>query len=177
MTDDEKREIHRLAGEGLSARAIARLVESTHPTIAKILASPPPPLELPAHMARLTPPIEADDAPADDAPAIVQARYLMKEARAALRSAQACGDGQLAQRQTRNAAFLMNVLARLEASEAENQGGFAISLEEVNRTRDSIRERIKSITARGPVRCAKCARELSIFFGTGLTEAELDAGE
>jgi hypothetical protein len=174
VTADDERQIHGWHTEGISNREIARRVGMSHVSVAKVLKRTPPPLEVPAHMRAPAPVPPADDAPADDAPAIEQARYLMREAREALRAANTMGDSQLAQRQTRNAAFLMNVLARLERDEDANAGGFHITAEEVARTEATIDSRIKALSERlvpgpaapGGIRCTDCGRALSIAWGT-----------
>lgn len=179
MTDDleTRRRVFQLAEEGLSTRAIARVVGSSHTTVARMLREPPPPAEVPAHMRPLEPPPRSAGTGEPDAPALQVVRELLAEARAQFATASACGDSAGAQRYARTASGLMPVLARLEREDREVDGAVRISPAEAAKIQDSLLERIKAITNRPGLRCAKCDRELSVYFGTGLTEAELDAAD
>jgi hypothetical protein len=180
MIDDleTRRQVFQLSEEGLSTRAIARVVGTSHTTVARVLREPPPPpAELPAHMAPSAPLVIPLDASSSDAPALVVVRELLAEARAQFAAASACGDSASAQRYARTAAGLTPVLARLEREDREVDGAVRISPGDAAKTRDAMFERIKSICNR-PLLCAKCSRELSVFWGTGLsTEAELNADD
>lgn len=168
MTGAETAEIHALKAAGLSLREISRRVGVSRPTVTKILAEPPP---VPAHMAVASVPDMAD-APAENAPAIEHARYLVDAARAALVEAQAVGDANLAQRHTRNLAGLLSVLARLERTERAEEDAIRISRAEVATIERSLRERIAATLSR-PLLCAHCSRALSVSWGTeGLAEPD-----
>lgn len=170
MLDPDKRRIHALAAEGLSARAIARLVGSTHPTVAKVLASPPPPEAVPSHMAPPAPPaMPGTDAP--DAPALQVVRELLAEARNQFALASAVGNSADAQRYARTAAGLTPVLARLEREERDGDGATRISRTEIDNARKAVRARVAAATAHGAV-CSECARRLTvaIALGTGASK-------
>lgn len=174
---DFRRRVFALHEEGLSNRAIGRALDSNHTRVAAILREPPPPpAELPAHMRPAQPATMAALNPAEsDAPALQVVRELLAEARAQFTAATASGDSASAQRYARTAAGLTPVLARLEREDREDDGAVRISLAEAAKIQDSMNERIKAVCNR-PLLCAKCSRELSVFWGTGLSnEAELDA--
>jgi hypothetical protein len=107
----------------------------------------------------------------------VVVRELLAEARAQFAAASASGDSASAQRYARTAAGLTPVLARLEREDREVDGAVRISPAEAAKTRDAMFERIKAITNRSELRCASCDRKLSVYWGTGLTEAELNAAD
>jgi len=153
---------------GLSLRKIAGQMRLSHTSIRKVLASPaPPPVELPPAQA-----VADDDAPDDNAPALQQAQYLLAQARADLRRAQAVGDSQLAQRQTRNCAALMTVLARLEREQSDD-GSITISPGDFAAACADLEAKAKAYAERGGViRCADCNRILSIQWGLGAPPAE-----
>lgn len=179
MIDDleTRRRVFQLAEEGLSTRAIARVVGSSHTTVARMLREPaPPPAELPAHMRPLEPLAIPPGTQSPEAPALVVVRELLAEARAQFAAASACGDSAGAQRYARTASGLMPVLARLEREDRDVDGAVRISPAEAAKTRDAMLSRIKAICNR-PLLCAKCSRELSVFWGTGLSEADLDAAD
>jgi len=169
-----------LAAEGLSHRAIGRALDSNHTTVAAVLKSPPP-LEppparpLPAHCA---PPVLASpgtDSP--DAPALQVVRELLAEARNQFAVATASGDSNGAQRYARTAAGLMPVLARLEREAHDASGGFVITEQDVAEANSRIDTVLNALAARGAPRCAKCSRELSIAWGHGVPEDEIDGDE
>lgn len=172
-----RRQVFALAAEGMSNRAIARALDTNHTRVAAILREGPPPAEMPAHMRPPQPLTIAAPNPAElDAPALQVVRELLAEARAQFAAASACGDSASAQRYARTAAGLTPVLARLEREDREVDGAVRISPAEAAKTRESVIERIKAICNR-PLLCSKCSRELSVFFGTGLSEAELNAAD
>lgn len=167
MTDPQKAEIRRLAAEGQSHRKIAEKVGVSHVTVGKVLKEPLP-NALSQHLRNrppATPPPEASEEPADDAPALVQVRYLVSEAREQIRKANAIGDSQLAQRQVRNAAYLSNVLARLEKVEAADSDLLRFSKREIDQAMASLLERVRAVCDR-PLLCAECSRQLSVDLGT-----------
>lgn len=162
MSPETIRRIHALAGEGLSARAIARLVDSTHPTVAKVLASAPPPV--PAH-AQPAPP--GASTLALDAPAIDTVRELLMFARDQVNAANSQNNVELAQRHTRNAAALASVLARLEKVDAETNGPDVVRIDRASIVgmRAELVGRIAAMRERPPL-CSECSRELSVKWGT-----------
>lgn len=162
MTAAEHAEIHALKVAGLSQREIAKRVGLSRPTVAKVLAEPPP---VPAHMAPAAAPPTNSPPPPDTAPAIEHARFLVEQARQGLADAQSVGDGQTAQRQTRNLAALLSVLARLEKVERQDEDIIRISRAEVTEVERSLRGRISAILSR-PLLCSHCSRELSVQWGT-----------
>jgi hypothetical protein len=152
---------------GQSQRAVGKRFGVSQPTIAKYLERAP--AALPASRTgafeRRPPATQPDDAPpADNAPAITQARFLLAEAREQIRRANAIGDGQLSQRQTRNASYLTNMLAKLEKVEAQGSDTFSIPRAEIDATMVRLTQRIKTITSR-PLLCAGCSRSLSVAWG------------
>jgi len=164
-----------LAAEGLSHRAIGRALDSNHVTVAKVLREPPPLAGMPAHCSPPPPPATpGTDSP--DAPALQVVRELLAEARNQFALTSASGDSASAQRYARTAAGLTPVLARLEREDRDAVGGIQVSADEIKKARTSIAERVAAIRNR-PLLCSRCSRTLSVFWGTGLTEAELDAGE
>ena len=161
MTTEEKRRIHELAAEGLSARAIARVVGSTHPTISKVLAEPAP-VDQP-HMAPPPLPPEAQD---DGAPALQVVRELLAEARRQFAISTSQGDSGAAQRYARTASGLMPVLARLEREDRDDDGAVRISRDDAAEIEESLRERWTQLLSR-PLLCAKCSSELQCELATG----------
>lgn len=182
MTDyidpDFRRRVFALHDEGLSNRAIGRALDSNHTRVAAILREPaPPPADLPAHMRPATTTAAAPNPAELDAPALQVVRELLAEARAQFAAASARGDSASAQRYARTAAGLTPVLARLEREDRDEDGAVRISQAEAAKIQDSLTERIQAICNR-PLLCPKCSRELSVFWGTGLSsEAELDAAD
>jgi transcriptional regulator with XRE-family HTH domain len=167
VTDAERAEVHALKRAGLSLREIAKRVGYSRPTITAVLTEPDPALFQvpPAHMA---PPAAADqevDAPPADAPALDQVRFLIAQARAGLTDALAVGNSGLAQRQTRNAAALMSVLARLERTAADESDAVRISAAEAKQIQAQLFERMRAHLER-PLLCAECNRKLSVRWGT-----------
>jgi hypothetical protein len=65
-------------------------------------------------------------------------------------------------------------MRQLDAAAQASADGITVSAAEVARIEASLAERIKAICNR-PLLCAECSRELSVFWGTGLTEAALNA--
>ena len=176
IDDDFRRRVFALAAEGLTNRAIGRALGSNHTTVAKVLANPAPlkaPAPLPAHM---SPPPALAMAPLDtpDAPALQVVRELLAQAREQFARATQAGDSNGAQRYARTAAGLTPVLARLERAEQDASDAIVVSRAECERIEESLTERIKGVCNR-PLLCSKCSRELSVSWGTGKTEAELNA--
>ncbi|HYQ00003.1 MAG TPA: helix-turn-helix domain-containing protein [Polyangiaceae bacterium] len=170
MTDAERAEVHVLKRAGLSLREIAKRVGYSRPTITAVLKeSDPAEFQAPAHMAPPAAPDQEVDAPPADAPALDQVRFLIAQARAGLTDALAVGDSALAQRQTRNAAALMSVLARLERTAADESDAVRISSAEAKQIRAQLFERLSAHLDR-PILCTECNRKLSVRWGTeGLT--------
>lgn len=173
MTDAERAEVHALKRAGLSLREIAKRVGISRPTITAALKEPDPALfQAPAHMASpAVPELDADEPPAD-APVLDQVRFLIAQARSGLTVALTVGDSNLAQRQTRNAAQLMNLLARLERTAADESEAVRISATEAKQIQAQLFERFAALRER-PLLCTECNRKLSVRWGTqGLAEAD-----
>lgn len=150
-----------LAAEGLSNRAIARVLGTTHPTIAKLLKAPAP-----ADAATPpTPPVTADD-PEPDAPPTglpgdtltrlreMQDRYFERAARF-----EAAGDFTAAGRAGRDAATLAPVIARLERDAKAGDGVFTFTMADVEAIRKDFRQKVHDTQHRGLL-CADCGRRL-----------------
>ena len=117
--------------------------------------------------------------PAPPAPAISIGTDLASDTRALvndmLRRAvdyEAAGNMTAAQRQRRDAATIMPVLARLEREHREDSDVVRISRAEAKAIDDNLRERIAA-TLNRPILCAHCSRALSVRWGTeGLAEPD-----
>jgi hypothetical protein len=113
------------------------------------------------------------DVDVDDPIALV--KQLIREQRQAMHDDRAAG--------TRGTAIssaaavlekLTKTLKQLEEGERKTADGITVSAAELARVKASLAERVTAICNR-PLMCARCSRELSVFWGTGLTEAELNA--
>jgi hypothetical protein len=191
MTPAVETAIRELAARGMSRREIGRRVGLSHTSVAKVLAksapssgtpSPGTPHETLLAGLRATPapgmPAPAAPAIDADAPALEQGRTLIRELRADLERARAISDSQSVQRLSRTIALSLPMVARLESLEAEEKGGVYITKAEIDDARDFVRSRLAAQAERGPLRCSKCSRELSIEWGTAAPPAkESDAPE
>lgn len=132
------------------------------------------PAPLPDHMAPPTPPPEAVEV-GHDLVGTVRAMLTRTLTRSA--AAEGAGNYTAAQRDSRDAAALVTVLARLTRSEAEESEVLRISRSEIADLEHSMRERVAAILNR-PLLCAHCSRELSVAWGTeGLAGAsDVDPG-
>jgi hypothetical protein len=80
-------------------------------------------------------------------------------------AAEAAGNFASAQRDSRDAAAMAVVLARLTRSEAEDRDVMRISRSEVTTIEESLQDRWAAILSR-PLLCAECSRALSVSWGT-----------
>lgn len=145
---------------GVSEGAVRQWIKK-----AKAKPSAPPPAGLPSipdHMAP-PPPAEAVEVGHD---MVAGVRAMMNRALLRSAAAEAAGNYTSAQRDSRDAAQMATVLARLTRSEAEDRDILRISRSEVASIEEQLRERIAAILSR-PMLCAECSRALSVTFGTG----------
>lgn len=109
----------------------------------------------------------------DDPVALV--KQLIKEQRAAMYAdRQAGARGTAISSAAATLEKLVKTLKQLEEGERKQSDGIVVSSAELARIHASLAERIRSICNR-PLLCAECSRSLSVFWGTGLTEAQLNA--
>ena len=145
--------------------------EPSAPPPAPPSAAPPPAVTLPAHMA---PPPAVPFEPVNTTDPIELVRQLIREQHAAIQADRQSGNTRGA---ASNAATLERLVKSLKQMENAARGegdGIRVSNAELARVRDSLAERVTAICNR-PLLCAQCSRELSVFWGTGLTEAQLNA--
>ncbi|MBN2196183.1 MAG: helix-turn-helix domain-containing protein [Polyangiaceae bacterium] len=164
MTPAERLEIHRLAAEGASARAIARQLGVSHPTIAVELRRPAP-VE--------AAPVEAE--PPTDVDSLGCAQELLRDVQSARRAALAEGDAAIAGRLARTEAMALAVLARVESHQQCERDGFWTSYADLERGRAAYRERVVRLTAQ-PLTCSRCGARLRAEVA-GVPAEHLDAIE
>lgn len=156
---------------GVSAPTIKRWIEEPPP---ERPPSAPPPADLPAHMRPPeAPPLVAVD-PNDP---IALVKQLIKEQREAIHADRASGArGTAVSSAVATLEKLVKTLKQLEESERKTNDGITVSAAELARIEASLAERIKAICNR-PLCCSQCSRALSVFWGTGVTESELEASD
>ncbi len=155
---------------GVSAPTIKRWIEADAPPTPSI-----PPAALPAHMQPPEAPAPLVAVDPDDTIAFV--KQLIREQRAAIHEDRSQGArGTAVSSSVAALEKLVKTLKQLEDGERKAADGVLIPTAEVERIQASLAERIKANCAR-PLMCASCSRSLNVFWGTGLSEAELDAGE
>lgn len=169
-----------LRAAGCPLREIAETLGVTAPTVKRWLDDPPPaPVAapsspagpLPSHMA----PARSEIKPVavgDDITQVVQAMLERTLQRSA--DAEAGGNHTAAQREGRDAAALVTVLARVKAEGADDPSVLRISRADVLKIEESLRERVAAICNR-PLLCSACSRRLSVQWGTGTFEPATDA--
>jgi transposase-like protein len=106
-----------------------------------------------------------DDAAPEDRDTLEQVRRMVRDLEKLARRAAKDHNHRAAQQYLSNAAKLVPAIARLEDRALEDDGALHISRAEVDQARDVVRERFAAIAARGKLRCADCARKLTISFG------------
>jgi hypothetical protein len=106
-----------------------------------------------------------DDPPPEDRDTLEQVRRMVRDLEKLARRAAKDHNHRAAQQYLSNAAKLVPAIARLEGRALEDDGALHISRAEVDQARDVVRERLTAIAARGELRCADCARKLTISFG------------
>ncbi len=179
-----------LVAAGCSLREAAKVLGTTAPTIKRwierpaeldAVASEPPPARassappaaaLPAHMFTPdAPPLVALNA--DDPIGLV--KQLIRELHAQIHADRVAGArGVTVSSSIATLEKLTKTLKQLEEGERKTADGITVSAAELARVKASLAERVTAICNR-PLMCARCSRELSVFYGTGLTEAELNA--
>jgi hypothetical protein len=127
---------------------------------------PPPRVEAPA-------PVEDDEPEDEGGDTLERTRRMQRQLERSARLAARDHNHTAAQRYMRDAANLSAVIARLEKIAAEDDGALHIPRAEIDQARDVVRERFAAIAARGDLRCADCARKLTISFGDDIGK---DAG-
>jgi transposase-like protein len=165
------------AGEtlGVTATTIARWLAAPAPAPAPPASEPPPaPLAapLPAHMA---PPPAVAFEPLDTSDPIELVSQLIREQHAAIQADRASGNNRGAASNAATLERLVKSKKQLEDAARKSADGIVVTSAELARVEDSLRERIKALLHRPGLRCAECNRALSVFWGTGLTESQLDA--
>ncbi len=165
-----------------NAMTISRWLKKAAPAPAVLEIAPPPApapalpsstLPLPAHMSAPEAP-KHEAVNVDDPIALV--KQLIREQHAQIHADRASGArGTSVSSAVATLEKLTKTLKQLEESDRKAGDGITISSTELARIEASLDERIKANCARGELRCAKCSRELSVLWGTGLTELELDA--
>lgn len=155
------RDAARTAGvsEGAVRQWIKRSKSAPLPPAAVIPSAPPP---IPDHMAP-PPPVDAVEVGHD---MVTGVRAMMNRALQRSAAAEAAGNYASAQRDSRDAAAMAVVLARLTRSEAEDRDVLRISRAEVAQIEEGLRERIAAVLSR-PLLCEDCSRALSVSWGTG----------
>jgi hypothetical protein len=160
-----------LIAAGVSLREAGKVAGVTEGTIRvwikKYKDAPPPsspaPIGIPSHMAPPPPPPPVV-AVSDDITKTVQA--MLERTLERSRNAETAGNHTAAQREGRDAAALVTVLARVKAEGADDANSVRISKADVAKIAESVRERMAAICNR-PLLCSECSRELSIRWGTG----------
>lgn len=129
---------------------------------------------VPDHMAPPTPPPEAVEVGHD---LVGSVRAMLNRTLTRSAAAEGAGNYTAAQRDSRDAAALVTVLARLSRSEAEDAEVLRISRVEIGELKVSLTERVAAILNR-PLLCAHCSRALSVAWGTeGLVApSDIDPG-
>lgn len=151
---------------GVSAPTIKRWIES-EPAEAPALA----PAALPAHM---KPPEAPAIVPLDTSDLRASIESTLQRVNAMLQANMAAGDSRQAGSMVATMGRMMTELRQLQRAEREDADGVLVPSAEVERIKAALQERIKAQCNR-PLLCAQCSRELSVFRGTGLTEAALNA--
>jgi hypothetical protein len=179
---------HRTAGEtlGVTGTTIARWLaeppsaKPPAPAVSPSAMPPPPsaPPALPAHM--FTPAAEGlapAHAPVNVDDPIALVKQLIREQHEQIHRDRAAGArGTSVSSAVATLEKLTKTLKQLEESDRKAGDGVTISSAEQARIEASLAERIRANCNR-PLLCNRCSRELSVFFGTGMTEAELNAGQ
>jgi hypothetical protein len=158
---------------GVSAMTIKRWIDApAEPPSAppQPPSDPPPAVTLPAHMAP-PPPMPVLE---DISDPIELVRQLIREQRAAIQADRLSGNTRGAASNAATLERLVKSLKQMESTAKDDGDGIRVSNAELARVRASLAERVTAICNR-PLMCARCSRELSVFWGTGLTEAELVA--
>jgi hypothetical protein len=151
---------------GVSAPTIKRWIES-EPTA----SAPPPPAALPAHM---QPPAAPPLVPLDTSDPRKMVEQLIGDIYSMIQSNRASGDTRQMGSLAATVSKLSVTMRQLNEAAQSAADGITVSAAECARIEASLTERIRAICNR-PLLCAECSRELSVFWGTGMTEAALNA--
>lgn len=158
---------------GVSAPTIKRWLDAPAPAepLPAPSSAPPPPADLPAHM---KPPEAPPIVPLDTSDPRRMVEQLIGDIYSMIQSNRASGDTRQMGSLAATVSKLSVTMRQLDAQAQSAADGITVSAAEVARIEASLAERIKAICNR-PLLCAECSRELSVFWGTGLTEAQLNA--
>jgi transposase-like protein len=168
-----------LVAMGASLREAARTLGVSAPTIKRWLeeapASAPPPASaaLPAHM---KPPEVPAITPLDTSDPRKMVEQLIGDIYSMIQHNRASGDTRQMGSLAATVSKLSVTMRQLNEAAQSAADGITVSAAEVARIEASLAERIKAICNR-PLLCSECSRELSVFWGTGLTEAALNADD
>lgn len=124
---------------------------------------------IPDHMA---PPTPAEPAVEVGNDMVAGVRAMMNRALQRSAAAEAAGNFSSAQRDSRDAAAMATVLARLTRSEAEDRDVIRVTAVDIAAADADLTARLAAHIERGGVlRCADCSRALSVAWGLGPDEA------
>ncbi len=154
---------------GVSAPTIKRWIDE--PPAAMLAPSSIPPAALPAHM---KPPEAVAIVPLDTSDPRRMVEQLIGDIYAMIQTNRASGDTRQMGSLAATVSKLSVTMRQLNEAAQASADGITVSAAECARIEVSLAERIRAITNR-PLLCAECSRELSVFWGTGLTEAQLNA--
>jgi hypothetical protein len=162
-----------LIAMGASLREAARTLGVTAPTIKRWIDEPAGeiPAALPAHM---KPPEAPPIVPLDTSDPRRMVEQLIGDIYSMIQSNRASGDTRQMGSLAATVSKLSVTMRQLDAAAQAAADGITVSAAECARIEASLAERIKAICNR-PLLCSECSRELSVFWGTGLTEAALNA--
>lgn len=164
---------------GASLREAAQTLGVSAPTIKRWIEEPPaespapPPAALPAHM---QPPEAPAIVPLDTSDPRRMVEQLIGDIYSMIQSNRASGDTRQMGSLAATVSKLSVTMRQLDAQAQAAADGITVTAAECARIEASLAERIKAICNR-PLLCAECSRELSVFWGTGLTEAQLNADD
>jgi hypothetical protein len=159
---------------GVSAPTIKRWIESEpaeRPASAP--PPPPPPVALPAHM---KPPEVTPIVPLDTSDPRRMVEQLIGDIYSMIQHNRASGDTRQMGSLAATVSKLSVTMRQLNEAAQSAADGVTVSAAEVARIEASLAERIRAVCNR-PLLCSECSRELSVFWGTGLTEAALNADD
>jgi hypothetical protein len=169
-----------LVAMGASLREAAHTLGVSAPTIKRWIESEPAerpappslaPAALPAHM---KPPEAPPIVPLDTSDPRRMVEQLIGDIYSMIQSNRASGDTRQMGSLAATVSKLSVTMRQLNEAAQSAADGVTVSAAEVARIEASLAERIRAICNR-PLLCSECSRELSVFWGTGLTEAALNA--
>ncbi len=158
---------------GVSPPTIKRWIES-EPADRPAPALPAPALPAPALPAHMKPPEAPAIVPLDTSDPRRMVEQLIGDIYSMIQSNRASGDTRQMGSLAATVSKLSVTMRQLDAAAQSAADGITVSAAECARIEASLAERIRAICNR-PLLCAECSRELSVFWGTGLTEAQLNA--